>query len=72
MKKLPSINQLKQEWATLVVEKKKLYSSYHELKNNSRALAVAKGNADRILGITQDAQNRDDSREQTRRNSHEI
>ena len=71
-KKLPSINQLKQEYAALAAEKKKLYSGYNELKENSRALAVAKGNADRILGITPDAQNRNASREQTRRDSNEI
>jgi hypothetical protein len=72
MKKLPSINQLKQEWATLAAEKKKLYSGYHELKANRRALSVAKGNADRILGITHDAQNREGSREQNRRGTHEM
>lgn len=72
LKKLPSINQLKQEYATLAAEKKKLYSGYHELKDNSRALAVAKGNADRILGITPDTQNRDASRKQTQDKSHDI
>jgi hypothetical protein len=72
MKKLPSINQLKQEWATLAAEKKKLYSGYHELKADSRALSVAKGNADRILGIAHDAQNRDGSRGQNRRDTREM
>ena len=71
-KKLPSINQLKQEYAALAAEKKKLYSGYNELKENSRALAVAKGNADRILGITPDAQNRDASRDEQRRDTHDI
>jgi len=71
-KKLPSINMLKQEYATLAAEKKKLYSGYHELKENSRALAVAKGNADRILGIKPDAKSHDASREETRRDTHEI
>ena len=33
---------------------------------------MAKRNADRILGITPDAQNRDASRDQTRRESNEI
>jgi hypothetical protein len=58
-KNLPSIKALKQEYATLTVEKKKLYSSYHKTKQKSRELAVAKGNADRILGITPDAKNHD-------------
>ena len=30
MKKLPSINQLKQEWATLEAERRKLYTGYRE------------------------------------------
>lgn len=72
LKKLPSINQLKQEYATLAADTKKLYSSYHELKGNSRALSIAKGNADRILGIMPDTHNRANSYEQTQRDSHEI
>ncbi|MDL2232520.1 relaxase/mobilization nuclease domain-containing protein [Ruminococcaceae bacterium OttesenSCG-928-L11] len=51
LKKLPSMKQLKQEYATLAAEKKKLYGSYHATKENSRDLNVARGNADRILGI---------------------
>jgi len=66
LKKLPSIKALKQEYATLATEKKRLYSSYHGLKETSRALAVAKGNAQRMLGITTDVQNRSASRSQTR------
>jgi chaperonin cofactor prefoldin len=72
MKKLPSINQLKQEYATLAVEKKKLYGGYHEIKDLSRELLTARTNAERILGMTPDAQNRDASRGQTKRDSHEI
>ncbi|MDR2022484.1 MAG: hypothetical protein LBQ71_04385 [Hungatella sp.] len=72
VKKLPSINQLKQEWAALAAEKKKLYSGYQELKDNSRQLALAKANADRILGITQNSSERDASRNQQRGNPQEI
>lgn len=72
IKKLPSINQLRQEWAALAAEKKKLYSTYHKLKNNSHALSVAKGNANRILGITQETQYHNDMLNQTRHNSYEI
>jgi predicted transcriptional regulator len=36
MKKFPSINQLKQEYAALAVEKKTLYGGYHKLKDLSR------------------------------------
>jgi hypothetical protein len=66
MKKLPSINQLKQEYSELAAERKKLYAGFREAKENSRALAIAKGNADRLLGITPQAQTHDISREQSR------
>ena len=72
MKKLPSINQLKQEYATLAAEKKKLYGGYHEIKDLSRELAIARGNAEQILGMTPGAQNRDASRGQSKRDSREI
>ena len=71
-KKLPSINMLKQEYAELAAEKKKLYSGYNELKENSRALAIAKGNADRILGVMPETQNRDASHNQPRRDSNDL
>jgi len=70
-KKLPSIKSLKEEYAKLIAEKKKLYSGYHELKKNSRSLSIAKGNADQILGITSDEQNRDLSRNQQREDSRD-
>jgi hypothetical protein len=49
--KLPSINSLKQEYATTLAAKKKLYAEYHALRDTSRELAIAKANADRLLGI---------------------
>jgi hypothetical protein len=70
-KKLPTINALKQEYATLLAEKKKLYAGYHAAKKNMQALAVAKGNADRILGIAAEAQTRENSRTPTRNITHE-
>jgi hypothetical protein len=70
--KLPSINTLKQEWATLDAEKKNLYSGYRELKDQHMALMVAKKNADAILGIEKNAPVRDASRERKRSHSHEI
>jgi hypothetical protein len=54
--RLPSIASLKQEWAALAAEKKKLYAGYRELRETSRALAVAKGNADRLLDVAPQAQ----------------
>ena len=50
-KKLPPINSLKQEYVVLLAEKKKLYANYHASKKNMQDLVIAKGNADKILGI---------------------
>jgi hypothetical protein len=72
LKKLPSINQLKQEWATLAAEKKSLYSGYREAKETSRSLTVALGNANHILGITSDTQSRDASHDKTKRETRDI
>jgi hypothetical protein len=69
-KKLPTISSLKQEYAALLAEKRKLYAGYRELKETSRALTIAKGNADRILGIKPQAQDRDTSKENNPRNAH--
>jgi cell division protein FtsB len=51
-KKLPSIAQLKQEYAKLSTERKALYSDYHRLKKTSRELVVAQANCEQILGIS--------------------
>jgi len=59
IKKLPTIADLKKEYAILNVEKKKLYTGYHDLKAKSRELLIAKGNADRMLGIKPTEQNRE-------------
>jgi len=55
-KKLPAIADLKQEYAALAAEKKKLYSGYRSAKSNAQDLLVAKGNADRMLGIKAEGQ----------------
>ena len=74
IKKLPAIASLKQEYAALAAEKKKLYSGYHEEKDNMRQLLVAKGNAARMLGIGGGGgeQDRERAREHTRSNAHDI
>jgi hypothetical protein len=69
---LPTIASLKQEYAALLAEKKKLYSGYHALKQTSRELVTAKHNADKILGVKPDTQDRDASREKNRSGTHEI
>jgi hypothetical protein len=72
LKKLPSINQLKQEYATLVSEKKKLYSTYRETKENSRQLQLALANAKRMLGVSLDEKNHAADRTKQQSNSQEI
>jgi hypothetical protein len=42
------------------------------MKKNMQELLIAKGNADRILGIKPEVQTRDNSREQKRNNPNEI
>jgi hypothetical protein len=63
MKKLPSINSLKQEWVKLDAERRKLYSSYKAVKQKFTTLGTAKANADVILfgarTSAQKMQNRD-------------
>jgi hypothetical protein len=66
VKKLPSINELKQEYAGLASERKTLYGDYQKLKNLSRELAVARANAEHILGTVPDAQNREAIRSQNK------
>ena len=71
-KTLPSIQSLKQEYATLLAEKKKSYIGYHELKEQRSSLLVAKSNADNILRINKNMQNRDDRNTPKRNNYHEL
>jgi hypothetical protein len=61
-KKLPKMADLKKEYATLLAEKKKLYSGYKEEKNCSRELTLARRNAEKILDIKSDGQEFDQSR----------
>ena len=70
--KLPSVNTLKQEYAILAAEKKKLYGSYHQLKASSRELLVARDNTERILGISPNGKTRGTSRIIHKHNSHEL
>ena len=63
---------MKQEYAAMLAEKKKLYGDYHRLRDSSKELAVAKANADKLLGITPIAQNHDVSHTANRRDTHEL
>jgi type III secretory pathway component EscV len=55
LKKIPKIAELKQEYATLLAERKKQYTGYQESKEMMRKLVMAKDNANRILGISDTA-----------------
>jgi len=59
LKKLPSMQSLKQEYATLQAKKGKLYSAYRQAKPEMMELLTAKNNVERILGVTEKEKNRD-------------
>ena len=52
LKKLPSIQSLKQEYAKLLAENKKLYPEQKKAKTEMMELLTAKHNVMRILGLT--------------------
>lgn len=55
LKKLPSIQALKREYAVLLAEKKKLYQGYRQARENMKNLLTAKENTDRLLHYSQTA-----------------
>ena len=58
LKKLPSIQSLKQEYATLQAENKKRYPEYRQAREKMIELLTAKNNVERILGVTEKEKNR--------------
>jgi hypothetical protein len=56
IRKTPSINELKQEWARLDAEKRKLYAKYHAIKPRYKKLQTALVNAENMLGINKTSQ----------------
>ncbi|MCL2775532.1 MAG: relaxase, partial [Oscillospiraceae bacterium] len=65
--KVPKIADLRQEYAILLAEKRKLYSGYRAAKDNMIALATAKENASRMLHIKPEAREQDILQTQKRR-----
>ena len=59
LKKLPSMQSLKQEYAMLKAENKKRYSEYERAREEMIELLTAKNNVERILGVTEKEKNRD-------------
>ena len=58
LKKLPSMQSLKQEYAKLQAENKKRYPEYKQAKEKMIELLTAKNNVERILGVTEKEKNR--------------
>ena len=54
MKKLPSIQSLKQEYAALLAENRRLYPDQKKAKAEMMELLTARHNTSRILGLTED------------------
>ena len=54
MKKLPSIQSLKQEYAALLAENRRLYPDQKKAKAEMMELLTARHNNSRILGLTED------------------
>ena len=59
LKKLPSMQSLKQEYAVLQAEKKKRYPEYRQAKEKMIELLTAKNNVERIFGLMENEKNRD-------------
>ena len=59
LKKLPSMQSLKQEYAMLKTENRKRYPEYKQAKAKMIELLTAKNNVERILGVTEKEKNRD-------------
>ena len=63
LKKLPSIQSLKQEYAMLKAENRKRYPEYKQAKAKMIELLTAKNNVERILGVTEKEKNRNRQQE---------
>lgn len=64
LKKLPSVKSLNTEFAELLTEKKAAYADYHKAQDEMRELMIHKANAEYILGL-------DDQKEQRKEQQYE-
>ena len=64
LKKLPSIQSLKQEYATLFAENKKLYPDQKKARAEMMELLTIKHNTSRILGLTEEEKQREQRQEE--------
>ena len=63
LKKLPSIQSLKQEYATLAAENNRRYPEHKRAREKMIELLTAKNNVERILGVTEKEKNRNRQQE---------
>ena len=63
LKKLPSMQSLKQEYATLAAENKRRYPEQKRAREKMIELLTAKNNVERILGVTEKEKNRNRQQE---------
>ena len=64
LKKLPSIQSLKQEYAALLAENKRLYPDQKKAKAEMMELLTARHNTSRILGLTEDDRRQEQRQEE--------
>lgn len=64
LKKLPSIQSLKQEYASLLAENKRLYPDQKKAKAEMMELLTARHNTSRILGLTEDDRRQEQRQEE--------
>ena len=64
LKKLPSVQSLKQEYAALLAENKKLYPDQKKEKSEMMELLTVKYNTSRILGLTEEEKQREQWQEE--------
>jgi hypothetical protein len=62
LKKLPTMQMLKQEYAALVAEKKKLYSGYNAAKSHMQEILIAEQNVNMLLNYNEAKPNKENIR----------
>ncbi len=69
LEKLPSVKNLKAEYAKLMTKKKELYPAYRTARENMKELLTAKANIDQMLGLSSEKTAQKDFRFGTRSES---
>jgi hypothetical protein len=64
LEKLPTMNMLKQEYAALAADKKKLYANHHAARDFMQEILTAQQNVQQLLNYESTEQNRTSNREE--------